>query len=609
MTDSRPLHTFYAFLTALGMVLSLFASVAMCADDDETVGLFNAWQDQPSTASRAPKPLSRTAENVTVVTAAEIEAINAHTLADVLATIPGIQTDHQGGPGNIAFTFIQSSSFNHVLVLLDGTPLNNIENFSDVSQVPARIIERVEVVKGAASSVWGQALGGVINVITKSPERGRPLGGSVSASIGNRTTTDEHFELAGTSGRLGYYLAGGYLGSDGLIPNSQLASNNGYAKLVYDLPGSGQIWGTLNYARADVGGAQFDQFNLKTHANARYLYANLGFRRQLSDRLELELLAHHSARNNDISVLRISDNLQLNEVNSRERYSGGEAKLIWRGTSNLLVAGTSYEHAEFNSSSSFVRLDTLNRMVDQFGFYLNDTLTLGPVTVIPGARYDRTGFGDQFSPSLGFTWQATDALLVRGYTARGYSLRTIGFDNPPEKVWSSQIGIESQVATFLWLKGSLFRNETWNILVPTQSGERLSERHLALGGELEARTTPVLDTSLAAGYTYTNTTRTSDGSQVLGAPRHTLHLALHYDDHVLFRGVLNGRHIMWNTAPGSGGSYGGLVWNLYLGARLLKREQSALELFFSGHNLFDNARFSNSPNTGRWFEGGMKVTF
>jgi hypothetical protein len=114
---------------------------------------------------------------------------------------------------------------------------------------------------------------------------------------------------------------------------------------------------------------------------------------------------------------------------------------------------------------------------------------------------------------------------------------------------------------------------------------------------------------LGAGYTYTDTTRTSDGSQVFGAPRHTLHLALHYDDHALFRGVLNGRHIMWNFPPGEGGSYGGLVWDLHLAATVFKRQQNSLELFFSGHNLFDNARFTNLPTTGRWFEGGMKVTF
>jgi vitamin B12 transporter len=53
------------------------------------------------------------------------------------------------------------------------------------------------------------------------------------------------------------------------------------------------------------------------------------------------------------------------------------------------------------------------------------------------------------------------------------------------------------------------------------------------------------------------------------------------------------------------------LWDLHLGATLLKRENSSLEIFFSGHNLFNGSHFQDEvkPNTGRWFEGGMRVRF
>lgn len=603
-------HSLRAFITSLCLSLCLFPCLAWGENEEETLALFNAFQESSSTASRAPKPLSQTAENITVVTAKEIEQLNAHTLADVLATVPGLQTWHLGGPGSVVFTYIQSSSNAHVLVLVDGVALNTLgENSSEVSMVPARLIERVEIVKGAASSTWGQALGGVINVITKSPNRERVISGSASASIGERTTADTSVELSGNIDRLGYYLSGGYLGSNGLLPQISTYSNSAYAKLTYDLPDQSQLWGSFRFSKFNrVDSFVTDPaFDFTQREETQHLYATLVYHRKLTEKLELELNARHASRDVDNYFNIISDGSLLQTVIGNERVTGGGAKLVWREKNNLLVAGGDYEHAEIKNNDAMIALDLLNRKVDRWGIYLNDTLTLGPVAVTPGVRFDHTvTSGDQFSSSLGATWQLTDSTLLRGYTARGYSLPYILLENrPSEKVWTSQIGVESTAVPYLWLKGTLFRNETWNI-----GGTQ--ERRIALGTELEARTTPIYNTSLAAGWTYTDTYRTSDGSTVYGAPRNTLQLALRYDDQK-FRGVLTGRHILWNQDPTwlPAARYYGLIWDLHLGATLLKKEDRSLELFFSGRNLFNGSQTLDGlfPTTGRWFEGGMRVRF
>ncbi|MFA7060967.1 MAG: TonB-dependent receptor plug domain-containing protein [Pedobacter sp.] len=611
MTAIKLQHSLRALLSVLCLCLYLFPCLAWGEDDQETLELFNAFQESSSTASRAPKPLSQTAENVTVVTAREIEQLNAHTLADVLATVPGLQTLHLGGPGSIALVSIQSSANNHLLVMVDGIPLNTLgENISDISIVPAGIIERIEIVKGAASSSWGQALGGVINVITKAPEGGRALGGSASASIGDRTTSDIRAELTGSSDRLGYYLSGGYLGSNGLLPTITTYSNNAYAKLTYDLPDRGQLWGAFRYSNARRGDTFFPypDFDYKQKSDDENLYATLGYRQPLTEQLQLELTAHHASRNIDSFYNLISDGSPLLTIFNKERVSGGNAKLVWRKENNLLVGGGEYEHAEIKTTDVLAATDMLNRIVDRWGLYLNDTIILGPVAVTPGVRLDHTATSkDQLSSSLGATWQLTDSTLLRVYTARGYSLPFILLENrSSEKVWTSQVGVESTAVTYLWLKGTLFRNETWNI------GADLKERRIALGTELEVRTTPVLNTSLGAGWTYTDTYRTSDSSTVYGAPRNTVQLALRYDDQK-YRGVLTGRHIWWNANPSylPPAHYYGLIWDLHLGATLLKSENNSLEIFFSGHNLFNGSQTSDGlfPNTGRWFEGGMRVRF
>lgn len=612
MTLIKPPHILHALLTALVVILCLAPPFARAEEGEETLELFSAFRESSSSASRAPKPLSQTAENITIITTQEIEALNAHTLADVLATIPGIQTINRGGPGSGVFTLIQSSRFNHVLVLMDGVALNNLgDNFSDVSLVPARIIERIEIVKGAASSSWGQALGGVINVITKSPEQGK-LGGSVTASIGQATTADTNAELNGRAGRLGYYLFGGYLGSSGLLTGQQVDSNNAYAKLAYDLPDQGQISATFNFSRANRGALFVPNFELVQKQKVDNLFASLTFSRPLGDRLQMEVQACHVYRETlNFQATNFTDNTgsDFEEANhDRDQTSGVSAKLAWRAEHHLLVAGSSLEHVKWSTTADVNLVDkpTLRKGMSTYrwGFFLNDTFNYGPMTLIPGARFDRTGDGDQFSPSLGITWQLNNNTLLRGYTARGYSLPMASNNLSAEKVWTSQIGIESSAVPYLWLKGTLFRNQTWDIGTD-------KERHIALGTEFEARTTPVFNTSIGAGYTFTDTTLTSDGSQIFAAPRHTVQLALRYDDHKMFRGVLTGRHIYWNSDPDYNGHYGGLIWDLHLGATLIKREQNSLELFFSGHNLFNGAQYNDelTPNVGRWFDGGMRVRF
>jgi vitamin B12 transporter len=607
-------HTLRALFLTLCVAITLVPSLSWGDADEDALDLFNAFQEQSSASSRVPKPISQTAENVTVITAADIRLLNAHTLADVLITVPGVQTDPRGAQGNLVFTSIQSSYSTHVLILLDGIPLNTLgENFADVSLVPAQIIERVEIVKGAASSVWGQALGGVINVITKVPERGRVISGSVSASIGDRTTADSRAELSGTTGRMGYYLSGGFLGTNGLTPHTAVSSNGVYAKLLWSLPDNGQLWSTFKYDRADRGtlwGAPIGWDN-KDDQSLHTISASIGMRKPLTNRLELELLGRYSSRHQDSFSTQITDNAPTQTINNRELTDSVSAKLVWRGVDNLLVVGGDYEHAKTKANDALVHVDTLDRTVDRWGVFLNDTATFGPVSVIPGARFDRNVIGgDQFSPFLGAVWQLTDTTLLRGYTARGFSLPSLLNDRQPEKVWTSQVGIESSAVPYLWLKGTFFRNELKNVRNLRNLDSTIPESRIAKGAELEIRTTPIYNTSVGAGYTFTDSIHASDGSQVYADPRHTVQLALRYDDKTC-RGVLTGRHIFWNSVPGYGGQYGGLIWDLHLGATFLKRENSALELFLSGHNLFNGKQYQDeiAPNAGRWFEGGVRVNF
>ncbi|MDD2733143.1 MAG: TonB-dependent receptor plug domain-containing protein [Desulfuromonadaceae bacterium] len=603
------LHTLRGALFGLWLLVALPGiAFAAEADDEDTLGLFSAWRESASTASRAPKPLSQTAENVTVITSDDIRALNAHTLTDILDSIPGIQVQHNGGPGITAYTFIQSSSFRHVQVYVDGVSITNLaDNYSETSLIPARIIERVEIVKGSASAAWGSALAGVINVTTKAPLLDCPLAGTVSASIGKQATTDDALELSSSTGRLGYYLAGGYLGSDGLLPNTQLHSTNSHARLTWDLPDKGQLYATFNRTQTRQGDLFVPSYDLKENQDKSLLLAAVGLRQPLGEQMELEITARHSFLKGNTTWLNISDGLtwqpDLPVGSFTNQVSGASLKLVRRDTGNLLVAGSDYNHLElYNNSADGSTYTPYSRSANRWGVYLNDTVTMGSVSVIPGARYDHTQTaGDLSSYSLGATWQLSDTTLLRAYGARGYGMpQFLDVDKPAEKIWTTQVGVESTAVPYLWLKGTLFRNETW--------GEDV-ERHKALGAEVELRTTPVYNTTLGVDYTFVDTIRSSDGTQVNYDPRQTVKVSLRYDDRT-YRALLAGSHIYWNSLPEDNARYG-LLWDLHLGATILKRENSSLELFFSGHNLFNGSQYLYDiiPNTGRWFEGGMRVNF
>lgn len=596
----NPLHSLRALFLIICVTTWLTPAISWGEEDIAvTDSLFSAWEETPSNATRIPKPLSQTAENVTVITAEEIKLLNAHTLADILDTIPGIQLQHNGGPGITAYTFIQSGNPFFSQIFVDGVSLNNLSNnFADVSSVPAQIIDRIEIIKGSASAAWGSALNGVINVITKSPEKERAISGSATASIGTRTTANTRAEVSGSVNKIGYYISGGYLGSDGLFPTMEIHSQQLYTKLTYDLPHQGKLWGTFSYNRVSMGHLYIpDWDDARERADKTNLLASLGLQYTLAEGVELEIAGKYSSLPEDYYFF--FDETLDEERHFKEKVIGGSVKLLWRKANNLLAIGSEYNHQESK------RLDVYSKKADRWGIYLNDTFTLGPVSISPGVRLDHTETdGDQVSSSLGMTWQVTDKNLLRAYTGRGYSVPFFlnETEDAARKIWTMQIGAESTAIPYLWIKGTLFRNLTWGSDV---------EQNLAMGSELELRTTPLFNTSLGASWTYTETTRTSDGTPVRPArPTQTVKLALRYDD-ATFRGVLTGSHINWNAPDYYYGRNGGLIWDLHLAATLLQRENSSLELFFSGRNLFNGKQYQDEwvPNPGRWFEGGVRVRF
>jgi len=121
------------------------------------------------TANRFEELLSDVPFSVEIIDEKKIFEGGFKSLEEVLRTISGLEIAQSGSWGHLSSVFLRGSNTNHTLILLDGIPLNEPSSYSlDLSKIPIDAVERIEVLKGPQSAVWGtDAIGGVINIITK----------------------------------------------------------------------------------------------------------------------------------------------------------------------------------------------------------------------------------------------------------------------------------------------------------------------------------------------------------------------------------------------------------------------------------------------------------
>jgi vitamin B12 transporter len=179
--QNRPRLMAAAFLLAAPFICRAqdAASSALSNSEAET-------EEIVVSATRIETPINEIGSSVTLISAEEIERNQRRTLPDVLQTVPGLNIVQTGGPGGKSSVFMRGSNSNHTKVLIDGIDANDPsqDGVFDFGQVLTSDIERVEVLRGPQSSLYGSdAIGGVINIVTKNGEgppqfTGRLEGGS-----------------------------------------------------------------------------------------------------------------------------------------------------------------------------------------------------------------------------------------------------------------------------------------------------------------------------------------------------------------------------------------------------------------------------------------------
>jgi vitamin B12 transporter len=191
------------------------------------------------TATKSPVTQSQTGKVVTVISKEQIEKSNGKTVAQILNEQAGITINGAyNAPGSVQTVFLRGASSGRTLILLDGIPVNDpsmINNEFDLNLFSINDVERIEICKGAQSTLYGSdAIAGVINIITVKKDITKPFNIKATTSFGNENTTRNNLQAYGKAGKFNYTIRFAKLKTDGFSSAYDSTGKGNFDKDGYD---------------------------------------------------------------------------------------------------------------------------------------------------------------------------------------------------------------------------------------------------------------------------------------------------------------------------------------------------------------------------------------
>jgi len=573
------------------------------------------------TATRMETSIQDVAANITVITKSDIEKMPVASVADILKNIPGVYAEFNGGLGSNATIRIQGSEIRHVAVYQDGVPLNQLANpLTDLSYIPVESIDRVEVYKGAASSVWGSSLGGVVNIITQRPDKEKVFAADIKSSYGEFGTVKNRGTFSGTIDRFSYLFS--YTGekSAGFINFTEYDQEAVYAKAGYNIDDKSRITFTLSYDEGRAEDPMLSKPDYWNDNNQRRRYQKLAFETSINENIFLTIEGRHHSF--DALVNRnFSDHRELfNDY--KDEILGGSARIIYRIRDlNTINIGFDGDWGEYDWINYARKYKTGNWAV-----YANDTYTMGDFTLNIGIRNDdNKDFGSAISPSGGMVYHfpGHDA-LVRFQVARGFSAPPPSQihdpvygnkDLKPEIAVNYQAGTELNLLKFLKFEINLFRSNVKDLIqYRVISADNVKPLNIGkatrtgVEGALSARFDFGLD--LSFGYSFTKVRDEEINEQIMDIPE-TMYKVSSIYSYKWMTHSLMGNYMDYNSSyPETRDKV--FVFDYLVNIRLpLPEKYGKTTLFGAGYNIFNTRSIYRYvwPKPGRWIEAGVRFEF
>lgn len=398
--------------------------------------LFVFCEDAPLiviTASRTPLNYPNTPTNVKIIDQGDIVKSNARNAAEALNLLPSTDVSRIGSLGSLSQARLRGSSADQVLVLIDNRPVGGISlGGVDLSLIPVENIERIEVVSGPGSSIYGaNALGGVVNIITKRAKSKMPST-EYTFQTGSFTTQINRLNFDVKKEKLGLFFSASENNSRGFRENGGFLDNHFLANLDYRLNVASQLVFSGAYAqkKTDIPGmnflplAEFDGQKERlastpnTFQKDKDIYGQLTYRLALGEKNMLQSNIYSDVKD----ILFNQPDGWVEKTLTRERSEGGEVQL---NTVAGLSLGGSLHNDYFIFNNQISGEEQINKKAQNYAFFLEDNLHLKNLTIIPGTRYDRNYiFGAQTNPHLSVIYHLSDKMKFSANLGRAYRAPT-----------------------------------------------------------------------------------------------------------------------------------------------------------------------------------------
>jgi vitamin B12 transporter len=417
------------------------------------------------TATRTPTPEDAVLVPVITITRADIERSLAGDVADLLRFHAGLELGRNGGPGQPTSLFLRGTDSNHTIVLIDGVRVNpGTIGGAPLENIDAESIERIEIVKGPRSTLYGSdAIGGVVNILT----RGANTDGlRASAGVGHYNTRTASLSggLQSAQGGLGFSAAA--LDSDGFPTRSDSSTDRGYRNLSLSLQGRWQAGPVELRAHAwrASGTSEYSDFFLTPvdeNFDDRVAAVEAAFAARTDWRMRL-------------AATLMQDGLQQNQSTDHvqtRRYSLEWQNDLTFGPDSALTFGAlaSREHVVTAEFGSGYNVDT-NALLA----YIEDRLVLGRHNLLLAAGFtdhDTAGSKVTWNVDYGFDLSPRLRLLAAAGTAfrAPDSTDRFGFGgNPalaPESSRNVEVGIQLRPSPRARFTLSAFHDDIDNLIV------------------------------------------------------------------------------------------------------------------------------------------------
>ena len=409
------------------------------------------------TATRGNNLVTDVPVSTSIITSAELEQQVSQNVGEALESTGGVFIKNYGDLAGMKTISIRGSTDNQVLVLIDGQRLNNSQNSSiDFSTIPIDAVEKIEVVKGGHSALYGaNAVGGVVNISTKSSKHEQKFSSDIKSSFGSNGI--QIYSIDGTQqiGKIGYYLNLKHLKSDGnykyenaqgkelKMENNDIKSNNLFFKVNYSFQHNSNLTFSTQYNKIKKGMFGTITYpSLNRRMDETISLYNLSFDRNIFSRLYLRTNAYYNKTDDKINDPDAWDE-SLKYSRHKNKAFGWELQNRFILSKNIVLTyGYDYRKDELEST----QLDKQKRSTNSL--YLQGELEsrtniiplINKVILIPAVRYDDySDVGSETSPKLGIVFSKTGGDVVtslRGNVGKSFRSPTFNDLYWPEDYWS-----------------------------------------------------------------------------------------------------------------------------------------------------------------------------